>query len=75
MGLLDRLKSNRLGDDGVQAPEDCQQLVDAWTGNPDGYWIEDETVDMARNSGGLFGGCQTYYSYAAFTHGILYGFG
>ncbi len=42
--------------DGVSAPLDCQQLVDAWTRNPDGYWIDDKTIDIARNSGGLFGG-------------------
>ena len=52
--------------DGVQAPLDCQQLVDAWTSssNPklNGYWIDttaDPTAhatDIARNSGGLFGG-------------------
>jgi hypothetical protein len=45
-----------IDDDGTQHPRDCEQLVDAWTQNPDGYWIEDETVDISRNSGGLFGG-------------------
>lgn len=43
-------------DDGVQAPEDCGALVDAWTRNPDGYWIDDPDEDISRNSGGLFGG-------------------
>ena len=33
--------------DGVQAPEDCGALVDAWTRNPDGYWIDDETIDIS----------------------------
>jgi len=41
---------------GVQAPADCGALVDAWTVNPDGYWIDDPTTDISRNSGGLFGG-------------------
>jgi hypothetical protein len=45
-----------IDDDGVQAPQDCGQLVDAWTRNPDGYWIDDEDIDIDRNSGGLFGG-------------------
>ena len=47
---------HEIDDDGVQAPADCEVLYDAWTSNPDGYWIEDETVDISRNSGGLFGG-------------------
>lgn len=58
--------------DGVQAPADCEQLVDNWTQNPDGMWIDDETIDIARNSGGLFGGAAiinvargTMYSYEA----------
>ncbi len=67
-----------IDDDGVQAPEDCQALVDAWTSNPDGYWIDDMDangrvdVDTTRNSGGLFGGAAiinvqngTMYSYDA----------
>jgi len=49
---------------GVQAPEDCEQLVDNWTTNPDGMWIDDgkgsngkeANIDIHRNSGGLFGG-------------------
>jgi hypothetical protein len=49
---------------GVQHPQDCEQLVDNWTTNPDGMWISDgkssngdeEDIDIARNSGGLFGG-------------------
>jgi len=41
---------------GVQAPEDCEQLVDNWSTNPDGMWIDDNSLDIARNSGGLFGG-------------------
>lgn len=45
-----------IDEDGVQAPADCDQLVDAWTQNPDGYWVVDGDVDISRNSGGLFGG-------------------
>jgi hypothetical protein len=49
---------------GVQHPQDCEQLVDNWTTNPDGMWIDDgkdlngdeEDIDIGRNSGGLFGG-------------------
>jgi hypothetical protein len=44
-------------------PKDCQQLVDAWTRNLDGedddeqgYWIQDDEIDIGENSGGLFGG-------------------
>jgi len=47
--------------DGV--PNDCQQLVDAWTtivvpgeDDPDNYWIVDPSVDHDPPSGGLFGG-------------------
>jgi hypothetical protein len=56
--------------DGTQHPKDCQALVDAWTFNPDGYWVDHvktdvndpdyvahpEEIDIGRNSGGLFGG-------------------
>jgi hypothetical protein len=45
--------------DGEQVPADCQQLVDNWTdfaSGPDGMWIGDPTLDITRNSGGLFGG-------------------
>lgn len=77
MGTLtnDSETKNRLGtadavthaidDTGVQAPADCEQLVDNWTINPDGMWIDDpddaedvdeSTIDITRNSGGLFGG-------------------
>jgi len=59
-----------IDDDGFQHPEDCGQLVDNWTNNApknhigaeDGMWLDDETndepwgIDIARNSGGLFGG-------------------
>jgi hypothetical protein len=45
-----------INDDGEQGPEDCYQLVDNWTENPDGMWIDDPDLDMSRNSGGLFGG-------------------
>lgn len=44
---------------GKQQPADCYQLVDNWTdfaSGPDGMWLTDETLDIARNSGGLFGG-------------------
>lgn len=61
--------------DGDQVPADCYQLVDAWTEFGDGtngYWIDDETLDIRRNSGGLFGGAAiinvgkgTMYSYNA----------
>jgi hypothetical protein len=66
--------------DGVQAPADCDALVEAWTTNPDGYWIDDgkskngseNAIDIGRNSGGLFGGAAiinvengTMYSYDA----------
>ncbi len=46
-------------DDGEQVPADCYQLVDNWTefaSGPDGMWIDDEDLDITRNSGGLFGG-------------------
>ena len=43
-------------DTGYQLPYDCESLVDAWTRNPDGYWIDDQSLDIRRNSGGLFGG-------------------
>jgi len=43
-------------------PNDCQQLVDAWT-DPDntvvgdeGYWLQDPFIDLTAPSGGLFGG-------------------
>ena len=45
-----------IDEDGNQWPADCQQLVDNWTENPDGMWIDDPDLDIARNSGGLFGG-------------------
>jgi len=53
-----------IDDNGVQAPLDCEQLVDNWTTNPDGMWIDDgdedngdeADIDIGRNSGGLFGG-------------------
>jgi hypothetical protein len=48
--------SHVIDSDGVQAPQDCDQLVDNWTMNPDGMWIDDPTIDIHRNSGGLFGG-------------------
>ena len=61
-----------IDDDGVQAPADCEQLVDNWTANPDGMWILDQDQDIDRNSGGLFGGAAiinvargTMYSYGA----------
>ncbi len=44
------------------APNDCQQLVDAWTwkDNTDpstkGYWLVNPFVDLEAPSGGLFGG-------------------
>jgi len=47
---------HEVSDEGVQAPADCEALVDAWTENPDGYWIDDAGEDISRNSGGLFGG-------------------
>ncbi len=46
-------------------PADCDQLVEAWTEGgtgpggvpvPNGYWLEDATVDIEPPSGGLFGG-------------------
>ncbi len=44
-------------------PEDCGQLVDAWTeilvpgdDDPNNYWIADPTIDHDPPSGGLFGG-------------------
>jgi hypothetical protein len=58
-------------------PDDCQQLVDAWTygADPedDGYWITTEgAADVEAPSGGLFGGAAivnvtagTMYSYDA----------
>ncbi len=57
--------THEISDTGVQAPADCQQLVDNWTRNPDGMWIDDpddaddvdeSAIDIGRNSGGLFGG-------------------
>jgi len=45
-----------IDDDGFQHPADCEQLVDNWTQNPDGMWVEDQDLDITRNSGGLFGG-------------------
>ncbi len=47
-----------LTDDGPR-PRSCQQLVDNWTifgGGPDGMWIDDQTLDIDRGNGGLFGG-------------------
>lgn len=49
---------------GPAEPEDCGQLVDAWTQGPDGifgssddgYWIQDPLEDIETPSGGLFGG-------------------
>jgi hypothetical protein len=39
-------------------PLDCQQLVDNWTGfvSGPGMWLEDPSLDIDRQSGGLFGG-------------------
>ena len=48
--------SHVIDDDGTQHPQDCEQLVDNWSTNPDGMWIEDSTLDIHRNSGGMFGG-------------------
>jgi hypothetical protein len=61
---------HEVDENGVQAPADCDALVEAWTGNPDGYWLDHvsddpededyvanpESIDISRNSGGLFGG-------------------
>ena len=49
---------------GSSAPADCGQLVDAWTDElpfgpgqaGDGYWIDDNALDITAPSGGLFGG-------------------
>lgn len=64
--------THSIDDDGVQLPNDCEALVDAWTRNPDGYWIDDNSIDITRNSGGLFGGAAiinnpkgTMYTYDA----------
>ena len=56
-------------------PRDCQQLVDNWTifgVGPDGLWIQDNSADIARGNGGLFGGAAiinvdngTMYGYSA----------
>jgi len=56
--------SHVINSDGEQYPKDCEQLVDNWTTNPDGMWIDDgdeengdeADIDIDRNSGGLFGG-------------------
>ena len=43
-------------------PDDCDQLVEAWTDPDDskvgdeGYWLVDPFIDMEAPSGGLFGG-------------------
>ncbi len=43
-------------------PDDCAQLVEAWTDPNDskigdeGYWLDDPFTDMEAPSGGLFGG-------------------
>jgi len=43
-------------------PEDCDQLVEAWTDPDDskegdeGYWLLDPFIDLEAPSGGLFGG-------------------
>lgn len=45
-------------------PDDCAQLVAAWTQGPDnvfgndddGYWVQDPLTDIEAPSGGLFGG-------------------
>jgi hypothetical protein len=61
---------------GVWKPGDCDQLVDNWTRDADfsplGMWTKDATIDLSRNSGGLFGGASvvnsdngTMYSYNA----------
>ncbi len=55
LGTADAV-THQIDKDGVQAPADCQQLVDNWTGNPDGMWVVDPDIDITRNSGGLFGG-------------------
>jgi hypothetical protein len=55
LGTADAV-THAIDKDGVQAPADCQQLVDNWTANPDGMWIDDPDIDITRNSGGLFGG-------------------
>lgn len=63
-----------LDDDGKAVPEDCQQLVDNWSiiNGVSGQWLKDRTLDIRRNSGGLFGGAAiinvgrgTMYSYDA----------
>ncbi|MDX1410333.1 MAG: hypothetical protein R3330_19415, partial [Saprospiraceae bacterium] len=56
-------------------PRDCQQLVDNWTifgVGPNGMWITDNSLDIERGNGGLFGGAAivnanngTMYSYDA----------
>ncbi len=62
--------------DGGWAPADCAQLVTNWTRDADyspmGDWTLDPQMDMARNSGGMFGGAAivnpengTMYSYNA----------
>ena len=41
-------------------PNNCQQLVDAWTVNltddENGYWIDEPFIDIDPPSGGMFGG-------------------
>ncbi len=41
-----------------QLPANCQTLVDAWSilGGVNGYWIDDNTIDISAPTGGLFGG-------------------
>jgi len=43
--------------DGVQAPLDCQQLVDQWSilSGVSGLWIKDPSHDMKDLTGGIFG--------------------
>ncbi len=39
-------------------PDDCAQLVDAWSviGGVNGYWLDDDSLDITAPSGGMFGG-------------------
>lgn len=36
-------------------PKNCQQVINAWVAQPQGYWIENPGYDMDPPSGGLFG--------------------
>ena len=63
-----------LNDEGMSVPANCQQLVDNWSviNGSQGEWLKDDAYDIARNSGGLFGGAAiinvakgTMYSYDA----------